>query len=270
LIKAGETGGFLSKILNRLVDIQEKRKAFISQLRSTLTYPIILCFAATGVIVFVLIGILPRFMIVFQGKEALLPMSTSILVWFSNLLRYYWWLCLFFLFFIGLGLKIYIKSDLGKRHIDLFMLKAPLANRLCNKIYTNQFLRTMGSLLESRVSLLDALEVSKGALSNLYYRHMIDEIVDYVQSGGHFSTKVLSNPYLLEPVKQMLVTAEESGTLSTVMLKLADYYDTEIERDLKTISSLIEPVALVLIGGVVGLIVSSVILPLFRIAHSLG
>ncbi len=270
LIKAGETGGFLSKILNRLVDIQEKRKAFVSHLRSTLTYPIVLCLAATGVIGFVLIGILPRFMVIFKGKEALLPISTIMLINLSNFLRQYWWVCLLLLILTALGLQLYLRSKTGRRHKDLLLIKAPLLNRLCNKIFTNQFLRTMGSLLESRVSLLEALEVTRGALGNYYYRNMVDEISDHVQSGGDFSAKILANPYLLESVKQMLVTAEESGTLATVMLKLSDYYDTEIERDLKTVSSLIEPIALVLIGGVVGLIVASVILPLFKIAHAVG
>lgn len=270
LIKAGETGGFLSKILNRLVDIQEKRKAFVSHLRSTLTYPVILCLTAGGVIVFVLVAILPRFMVIFQGKEALLPMSTTILMGLSVFLRGYWWLCLLLLGVAFICLKLYLSSPAGKRHTDLFLIKAPLLCRLSNKIFTNQFLRTMGSLLESRVSLLEALDVTKGALGNSYYRDMVDDINEHVQAGGDFSSKIQANPYLLESVKQMLVTAEESGTLALVMLKLADYYDSEIERDLKTVSSLIEPFALVVIGGVVGLIVASVILPLFKVANAVG
>ncbi|MCG6945593.1 MAG: type II secretion system F family protein [Deltaproteobacteria bacterium] len=268
MIKAGETGGFLQGILDRLAEMQEKRQALIAQLRSTLTYPAILCLVGLLVVIFVLVGVLPKFTTFFAGKESILPITTRFLMAMSKSLRGYWWLYL--ISFVGLivALKLWKESEPGQALIDRFCVSAPMVARLYNKIYTCQLLRTLGHLMSSQVPLLEALEVTQATIRNRYFSRFITQIINHVEKGGRFAQPFTTYPYILDSVKQMVATGEEVGNLPTVMLRLAGFYDTEVDRELKNIASLIEPIALMLLGGVVGVIVASVILPLFKLAHA--
>ena len=268
MIKAGETGGFLQGILDRLAEMQEKRQALIAQLRSTLTYPAILCLVGLLVVIFVLVGVLPKFTTFFAGKESILPITTRFLMAMSHSLRGYWWLYL--ISFVGLivALKLWKESEPGQALIDRFCVSAPMVARLYNKIYTCQLLRTLGHLMSSQVPLLEALEVTQATIRNRYFSRFITQIINHVEKGGRFAQPFTTYPYILDSVKQMVATGEEVGNLPTVMLRLAGFYDTEVDRELKNIASLIEPIALMLLGGVVGVIVASVILPLFKLAHA--
>jgi type IV pilus assembly protein PilC len=268
LVKAGETGGFLKNTLDNIVTMQERRQALITQLRSTLTYPAILCIIAVGVVGFVLIGILPKFMVLFAGKEQILPLTTRALMALSISIRGYWWV-----YAIGAGVLLFggvalLRSPFGRAWLDLFFVRTPMVARLFNKIMTCQLLRTLGHLMESHVPLIEALDATHTTFKNRYFASFVDDISLHVREGGRLAEAFAANPYVMETVKQMVATGEEVGNLSKVMLRLAKFYDTEIERDLKIIASLVEPMALILLGAVVGLIVSSVILPIFRIASA--
>jgi type IV pilus assembly protein PilC len=268
MIRAGETGSFLTGILNRIAEMQEKRQALIAQLKSTLTYPAFLCVVGLLVVVFVLVGILPKFTAFFAGKESVLPLTTRFLMALSVSLRGYWWVYIIATVGIIMGFKLWKNSELGQMMLDRACVSAPILSRLYNKIYTCQLLRTLGHLMDSQVPLLEALEVTRSTIKNRYFRDFLNKITDHVKQGGRFSHTFTTYPYILDSVKQMVATGEEVGNLPTVMLRLADFYDTEVDLELKNISSLIEPIALVLLGGVVGVIVGSVILPLFKLAHA--
>ncbi len=268
MVRAGETGGFLKKVLDGIVEMQEKRQNLITQLRSTLTYPAVLGTLSIAVVIFVLVGILPKFTTLFEGKESLLPFTTLFLMAASASLKTYWWI--YIISFAGLlmGIKIWTATNQGKRVIDWFLINAPIIAGLTNKIYTTQLLRTLGYLMESQVPLLQALEVTQKTFENQFYRKFIDDLREHVEQGGRFAQPFATSPYILESVKQMVATGEEVGNLPKVMLRLAEFYDTETDRDLKVFASMIEPIALVMLGGVVGLIVASVILPIFKIANA--
>lgn len=266
LVKAGEAGGFLKDTLDSIVVMLERRQAMITQLRSTMTYPVILCVTALAVVIFVVVGILPKFMLLFAGKERLLPPATRFLMALSVSLRGYWWA-----YVTGGGALIFIgaafwRSPSGQELKDRFLVSAPMVAPTFNKILTCQLLRTLGNLMESHVPLIEALDVTRTTFANRHFLAFVDQIREHVRGGGNLSSVFASNPYVMETVKQMVATGEEVGKLPRVMLRLAEFYDTEIQRDLKIISSLMEPAALVIIGAVVGLLVSSVILPIFRIA----
>ena len=266
LVKAGEAGGFLKDTIDGIVTLQERRQALITQLRSTLTYPLILCILGAVVVAFVLIGILPKFVVLFEGRERLLPWSTRMLMALSASLRSYWWAYTaggIAAFFGGAAL---LRSPLGQAWRDLFFVRTPLISRLFNKILTCQLLRTLGHLMESHVPLIEALDVTQTTFRNRYFAAFVDQIRQDVREGKRLSYSFAGNPYILESVKQMVATGEEVGNLPNVMLRLAKFYDNEIERDLKIIASLVEPAALIVLGGVIGTIVSAVILPIFRIA----
>ena len=269
MIKAGETGGFLHEILNRMVEMQEKRQALLTQIRSALTYPMFLCILGFVVVVFVLVGVLPKFTAFFEGKEHILPFTTRFLMAASASLRQYWWIYLFGLVGCMIGLTLFKKSERGQIVIDWSFIRLPLLSRLSNKINTCSMLRTLGHLMESAVPILQALDVTRDTIKNRYFKNFIQRIKDHVQEGGRFAQPFSDNPLILDSVKQMVATGEDVGNLSEVMLRLAKFYDDEVDRELKNFATMIEPMALVLMGAMVGVIVSSVVLPLFKLAHAL-
>ena len=269
MVKAGETGGYLKGILERTVEMQEKRQALINQVRTTLTYPVVLCVLSTVVIIFVLAGILPKFAVLFEGKESVLPFSTRFLMAMSASIQQYWWVYLVSIAGLIVALKFFKDSAHGQAFIDRFIVSVPLLSRISNKIYTAQLLRTLGNLMESQVPLIEALQVTQDTFSNRHFRLFIANIMSHVKQGGRFSQPFADYPYVMDSVKQMVATGEEVGNLHNVMLRLAAFYDTEIEQELKKIASMIEPVALIVMGIVVGLIVSSVILPIFKLSHTI-
>jgi type IV pilus assembly protein PilC len=269
MIRAGETGGFLSEIVERLVEILEKREALKTQLRTALTYPLILCVVTFLVVGFILVYVLPKFTTFFEGKEHILPFATRFLIALSDSLKTHWWVYLLSGAALAAGLKYFKESRTGQILIDKLFVSGPLIARLSNKIYTCQLLRILGNLMESHVPLIEALEVTRTTIKNRYFQQFIAGIIEHVREGGKFSQPFASNPYVLESVKRMVATGEEAGNLAKVMLRLALFYDTAVDRELKHISSMIEPVALIFMGGIVGLVVSSVVLPLFRLASAM-
>jgi type IV pilus assembly protein PilC len=270
MIKAGEKGGFLREMLDRMVELQEKRQALINGLRTALTYPAVLCVVSILVVFYILVGVLPKFTSFFLGKEEILPVTTRFLMASSVVLKSYWWALIIIILTFAISFLYFKKTERGKKVIDYLVINFPFISRLASKIYTCRLLRTLGHLMDSHVPLLEALEVTRGTIGNRFFRQLIDLISAHVSEGGKFSQPFSGYPYALESVKQMVATGEEAGNLPKVMLRLAEFYDDEVERDLKILSSMIEPVALIVMGVVIGLIVSSVVLPLFRLAHVLN
>lgn len=269
MVRAGEAGGFLKKILDRVVEVRLKREALRSQLRAALTYPAVLCTLSMVVVVFILVGVLPKFTTFFAGKEQILPPTTKMLMGTSDALRNYWWGYL-----LGLGAavgawKLFAASPVGRSLVDRFLISVPPFSKLMNKIYTTEMLRTLGNLLQSDVPLLEALRVTQQTIRNVHYRRNIDLLMEQVSQGGRFAHVFSAIPFIQESVRQMVATGEEAGTLDTVMLRLADFYDIEVEQDLKAMAALIEPAALMVMGTIIGVMVSSIILPMFKLAHAI-
>ena len=269
MIKGGESGGFLTNILDRLVETQEKRQALKTQLRTALTYPAFLSIIGFFVIVFIMVSVLPKFTVFFEGKESILPFTTRFLMTMSASIRESWWVYILCSAGLVFSLKFFKDSKRGRILIDRFFVSTPFVAGLSNKIYTCDLLRTLGNLMESHVPLLEALEVTRGSIRNQYFRDFVNRIMEHVRQGGRFSRPFAAYPYVLETVKQMVATGEETGNLPKVMLRLASFYDTEVEQELKTLSALIEPMALIVMGAVVAVIVSSIILPLFKLSQML-
>ena len=267
MVRAGETGGYLKQILDRIVAMEEKRQSLISQIKNALTYPAVLCLLAFLVVIFIMVSVLPKFTAFFEGKESILPITTRILITLSESLRGYAWLYALTGAGLIIFLKFFIDSRQGRALIDKLFVSGPLIARISNKIYTCELLRTLGNLMESRVPLLEALKVTREATANRYFQHFIDQIKGHVQNGGRFSQPFTAFPYVMSSVKQMVATGEEAGNLPKVMLRLADHYDVEVDRNLKSLAAMIEPLALIVLGAVVGVVVSSVILPIFKMAQ---
>ncbi len=269
MVKAGETGGFLKNILDRIVEMQEKRQALMTQLKSTLTYPAVLCALGSLVVVYVLVGVLPQFTAFFRGKESILPWTTRFLMIASASMQHYWWVYMVSTAGLVLGCMSWLKSRQGRMLRDRFSIQGPLISGLTNKICTCDLLRTLGNLMESQVPVLEALDVTTPTIWNQYYRRFVEEMRDTVAKGGRFAHAFATYPYIPQTVKQMVTVGEEVGKIPVVMLRLARFYDIEIEQELKKLAAKIEPAALIIMGTVVALIVSAVILPIFKLSQAL-
>lgn len=270
MIRCGELGGSLNLVIGNIIEIQDKNQNVMSEIKSALIYPAILFIMAILVTIFVLIGILPKFMVFFQNKMEVLPFTTRALMELSYLLRNYWWAFIVVIAGIGMVVYLYWTSSTGRSHQDWLLIHTPVVARVSNNIYTGLFLNIVGNMLNSGIPLKDALLISSKSMQNRYYRTFVEKLHQNIEQGMKLSTGILDNPHMQDSVKQVLFVGEEVGKLPMVMIRLVKFYDMEIEQDFKKLTTLIEPVALVFMGVVVWLIVSAVILPMFRLASAIN
>ncbi|WP_300462040.1 type II secretion system F family protein [Desulfobacula sp.] len=266
IIRSGESGGFLVRVLANVIEIQEKNQGVFDQVKTALIYPMVLCCLALVVTLFVLVGILPKFMVFFENKIDLLPFSTRAMMALSRGLHEYWWAGILVLVGGGVALHRYLSSSTGRSHMDWLLIHLPIVSKISHNIYTGLFLRILGNMLDSGVSLKEALSIAAKSMTNQHYKAFVDKISDNIERGQNFSLGFSANRHIQDSVKQVIAIGEEVGKLPLVMVRLARFYEQEIEQDFKRLTSLIEPLALVFMGGAVWMIVSAVILPMFRLA----
>jgi type II secretory pathway component PulF len=266
LVSAGENTGHLHEMLDRIVELQEKREAFASALKGAMTYPLVLCAVSTLVIIFMLSFVFPRFAILFRGVEEILPPTTKFLMGLSDFLRAYWYGVLVFFGVVGWGLHRYLKTEQGRFTIDRLKITLPLLSGITVRIYLSQLMRTLGFLIGSNVPLMEALRITKRGTTNVLFSRFMDCVSENVEGGQGISAAFTEAPFIPETVSQMVATGEASQKLDRVMLRLSDYYEGEIEAQVKRLTTIIEPALLIIMGIVVGLIVVSLVLPIFKLS----
>ncbi len=269
MIRAGESGGFLKEMLDRIVILEKRHQEFMATIRAALYYPAFLSIFAVSVILFIIIYVFPKFGEMFEEIHDSLPITTRILMGSSKVLVSYWYLIIIFIAISWFAAYKIIISDKGRSYIDNLKLKVPIFRDLFIKIYISRFTRTLGSLINSNVPLLDSLTICSGAVGNKVFATLIDNIRANVEGGKPLSKPVTESQYFPEIVKQMIRTGEDAGMLHKVMPRLADYYDEEIGRNIKKVTMIMEPLLLVTAGGVIGIIVISLIMPIFKLTKTL-
>ncbi|MFV1950790.1 MAG: type II secretion system F family protein [Nitrospinota bacterium] len=268
MVKAGEGTGNLHEMLTRLVRFQKKREEFLATIKNAMTYPVVLSIIAAFVVIFILTFVFPKFEDLFENIMDQLPITTRILMWLSNFLLSHWYMVI-----IILGVSVYsiyrfIKSKKGKLIIDRLKINIPFLSGIFIKIYVSQLMSILGFLIGSKVPLLEALRIARRSANNIIFAGFIDKILESAEKGEGLSPPFIEAPFIPETVRQMIKTGEGSRNLDTVMLKLGDYYDDEISNQMKMLSTIIEPVLLVVMGIVVGLIATSLILPIFKLSRA--
>lgn len=269
MIKAGESGGFLKEMLERIVTLEKRHQEFVSTIRTALYYPAFLSLFALSVVLFIVIYVFPKFGEMFEDIYDSLPITTKILMAMSNILTSYWYLILSLIGIIWFTAYKAIITDKGRVYIDMLKLNFPFLRNFFTKIYISRLMRTLGSLINSNVPLLESLAISAGAIGNKVFARLIDNMYENVEGGKPLSKSIIESPYFPETVKQMIRTGEDTGALHKVMPRLADYYEEEIERHVKKVTTIMEPILLVLVGGIIGVIVISLILPIFKLTKSI-
>ena len=268
MVRAGELGGFLMEMLQRLVKILKLRSGLKTKIKSAMAYPAILTLMSVGVVVFMITFVLPRFAALFEGKEAILPITTKILIASANFTIDYWPFILAGLVALLVGVSFFVRSRSGRILLQKAMLRMPLIGPTCQVLYASRMLRTLGVMLDSGIPLLDGVDVTRGTVGHCEYVSFLEEVEQSVKEGRNLSDSFMQSDLFAPAVKQMIRTAEMTGNTGTVMLKMADHYEEEVETRLKVLTSMLEPMIVVMMGSVVGFITMSLFLPLFKISRS--
>lgn len=268
LISAGETSGDMPAMLERLAQITRKQLKLRNMLVGAMVYPALLIALGTVVTLTLLLFVLPRFSDLFSELGSELPPSTKVLMWISNTLWAYWWAVLPAVAVAAGGVWYWLSRGHGKPVIDAFLLKIPRVGILVRSVMTARLARMLGTLLESRVSLFDALRLAREGITHASYVALLASAEDAVSKGEPVSAVLSSSDLISAPVQEAIRTGEQSGRLGGPLVQMAEFLDEENDSAMKTLTSLIEPTILILLGVVVGVIALSMFLPLFDLVSA--
>jgi len=272
MVKAGEMGGVLDEVLDRLAGFMEKDFSLKKKVKSALTYPVVILIMALGIVFFLVTYILPTFVSLFKGMNMKLPLPTQILMSFTEGVRNpYIIIPAVGLVVLGsIALSRYVQTPVGKKQYDLLKLNVPIFGLLNKKVAISRFCRTLGTLLSSGVPIMQALEIVGKASGNEIIAMTVNKIRDSIREGESIATPLGASGMFPPMVTQMVAVGEETGNLDAMLGKISDFYDTEVEYLLASLTSMLEPIMIVGMGGVVGFIVISVFLPLYQLIGTLN
>jgi type IV pilus assembly protein PilC len=267
LIAAGEASGTLDKALERLALQQEKDAEIISKVRGAMIYPLIVVAVMIGVVTFMIVTVLPQVSVLYDGiPGAELPLLTRVLLAISNFVINFWWAVILVLGLIAFFTGRWARTLGGKTVIDKMKMKAWPVGPLFVKMYMARFARTGGTLVASGVPLIQMLDITATSVNNVHVSASIHKAAEKVKGGKALSDSLQNDPNFLELVPNMLRIGEQSGSLEQMLGKTADYYEKEVDDQIKSISTIIEPVLMVILGIVAFIIVAAVLLPIYSLA----
>ena len=270
MVQSGESSGTLEIVLNRLADISERQQALSHRIKSAMAYPVLMFFVGTAILVFLLTYIVPTITAMFEDMDQVLPLPTIILIAVSEYLKIYWWV------FLGAGVvtllafRRFVKTEKGAYWYDRMVLCLPLVGSLRQKLAVGRFTRTLGSLLENGVSLMAALGIVKNIVGNRLIADAIDSAAATVEKGGNLSDALGESNLFPHICIQMIQVGENSGELETMLGKVADIYEKEVENTISAMTSMLEPLIILFMAVIVGFIVLAICLPIFEMNMLVG
>ena len=270
LIQAGEASGTLDLALKRLADQKEKDATMMSKIRGAMTYPAIVLFVIIAVVIFMMVMVVPQVQNLYSDMGKELPIATQILVGISNFIVTRWYVVLIALIVFGVVAVQFFRTDTGKKWLAIIALNVPIFKNLFLRLYNARFARTMQMLLSTGVAMLDAMQMSAEATNNMIYMEQIVQAKDMVQAGKPLSTSLKDKKYMMPLVPQMASIGEESGKIDEMLGKAAKVYEDELDEQSNAISTLIEPILMVIMALLIGFIVLAVLMPIYTLVSSVG
>jgi type II secretory pathway component PulF len=268
LISAGESSGKLEPMLDRLAKLVRKQLQIRNAITGAMVYPTLLIFIAIGVMVVMLTFVLPRFAGLFATLDTPLPPTTKLVMWMSDAVRGYWWAILIGLGAAGAALKFWLASPAGKLAFDQFSVKAPIFGVIVRSFATARIARLIGVQIDSHVPLLEALALTKSATSNSLYAQLIASAEDAATRGQPISVAFTDSPLINPSVAEALRSGEQTGQVASLLLNIADFLDEENDTTVRSLTSIIEPIILIVLGVIVGFLAISMFLPLFDLTSA--
>jgi general secretion pathway protein F len=270
MVKAGESSGTLEIVLERLADITEKAQALKSRIQAAMVYPILMALVAVGVVFLLLTFVVPNITSIFDDLEKALPTPTVFLIGTSDFFKAYWLVFVIVGVLIFFGIRSIRKTEKGRYRTDNILLKLPLFGTLLRKLAIARFSRTLGSLLDNGVSMLQALKIVENIVGNVVIAEIIQNAAGEVEKGQGLG-KTLEKSDILPPIAvQMIEVGEQSGNLEEMLAKIADVFESEVEQNIMSMTSLLEPIMILIMGVVVGFIILSIMLPIMEMNQLAG
>jgi type IV pilus assembly protein PilC len=272
LVRAGEVSGTLDKVLDRVSDFQEKELALRGKIKGALTYPVIVLVFALGITYFLLTTIVPQFGGILTQLGAELPLITTVLMNISAFLQSAMGGGIMLVSIIGtiVAYRFYYATPQGRYNLDAIKLKIPIFGNLLSKSALASFSRTFSLLLSSGVNIIESLEITRGAAGNAIVEEALDNAKNAVQQGEPISAPLGVSKVFPGMVVSMISIGEETGALDAMLNKIADYYDREVDEAVDQLTAALEPIMIVFLGGIVGVIVAGMFLPMFSIIGTLS
>jgi type IV pilus assembly protein PilC len=267
LIAAGEESGTLDTALEKLALQQEKDAEIVSKVRGALTYPFIVLFVLFGVLIFMVTTVLPQVQSIYKSIPGTkLPLITSILMAFSQAIINWWWIFLFMLVGLIVGYRRWSKTAKGREVMDEIKMKAWPFGPIMMKLYMARFARTASTLTTSGVPMIKMLMTAAGAVGNVHISASINQAIENVKGGKSLSESLEGDENFLELVPDMIHIGEQSGSLDGMLSKVADYYEKEVDNQVKSLSTVLEPVMMIIVGVLALIVVAAILLPIYSLA----
>ncbi|MDG2053280.1 MAG: type II secretion system F family protein [Phycisphaerales bacterium] len=266
MVKASEMSGAFAKMLDRIAGFLTQQLETRKMVIGASIYPGVIAGMATFVTIFLLTFVLPRFAGVFEGKEDILPWPTKFLMDLSAWMVNYWWTLGFGGVGAIVGFIFFSKTDMGRFWIDRGKLGVPLFSRMFRALYVSRSLNTMGELLNAGVPMLDTLLITGDISGNVLFKRMWRNVYSAVRQGKKINSQLSRSNLLPKSVVQMVAAGEESGRLGEVLQEISEYYSKVLRDAIKSVTGMIEPIMIILMGGVVGFIAMAIILPIFKMS----
>jgi type IV pilus assembly protein PilC len=269
MIKAAEVGGILDIILDRLATFLEKEQEIIGRIKGAMIYPCCVLAFALLIVNALFLFVLPTFKEIFSSMHSELPFITTMLFWISGFMRAFWYIWISIPFVIVFLVRKYYGTERGRWNIDRLKLKVPITGELAQKMAISRFSRTFGTLVNSGVPVLRALEIVAETAGNVVIQKAVTDARASVREGQKISAPLEDSGQFPSMVTQMIDIGEETGRMSEMLMKVAQFYDQEVEVAVKSLTSMIEPVLIIFLGGIVGFIVSSIMIPMFTMINNI-
>ncbi|MBI4426476.1 MAG: type II secretion system F family protein [Candidatus Kerfeldbacteria bacterium] len=271
MVAAGEASGKLDEVLERLAEKMKKDHGLIAKVKGALTYPIIIIIVMIAVAILMTVVVIPKLSEIFAESGSALPLATRILIGFSNFLVHHGWLAVIAVIVLLAGLLRLVHTARGRSSVDGLLLRTPIIGPIIQKISLARFSRSLSSLLQTSIPIIDAFSIISRTMGNTRYRQALEQTGNSLKTGSSIAKNMGQFPRLFPPLAtQMISIGEESGSLDTIAGELATFYEDEVDQTMSNLSSIIEPILMLLLGlGVAGMAIS-VILPIYSLAQQIG
>ncbi len=270
MVKAGEAGGALEVILQRLADFLEKAQSLKSKIIGAMVYPAVVIFVAVAILTFIMVAIIPKFKKIFDEFGLTLPWATQTLIRISTWMSEFWWTIPLFPMCLYLLIKLARLSRAGNYALDRAVLWIPVMGQLIEKTIVARTMRTLGTLISSGVPILEAINIVKETANNAVFERMFQRVLESIREGDTIAEPLKQSRLVDDMVVNMVEVGEETGDLDTMLYKISDFYDEWVDTLVKSLISLLEPIMIVFLGFTIGAIVISLFLPLIKLLEGLS
>src|SRR4029453_16948643 len=270
MVKAAEAGGALEVILQRLADFLEKAQSLKSKIIGAMVYPAVVIFVAVAILTFIMVAIIPKFKKIFDEFGLTLPWATQTLIRISQWMSEFWWTIPLFPLCLYLLIKLVRLTRAGNFALDRAVLWIPVVGQLVEKTIVARTMRTLGTLISSGVPILEGINIVKETANNAVFERMFQRVFESIREGDTIADPLRQSRLVDDMVTNMIEVGEETGDLDTMLYKIADFYDEEADTAVKSLISLLEPLMIIVLGGIIGTIVVALFLPMLGLLEGLS